>query len=193
MTDITSPRDRLIQTALDLLEQQGYNGTGLNQIIDESKTPKGSLYHYFPGGKEELFVAAVEVKKRKMAETVQAALASSKDPATAFQNFFKWLGQALSECDYRSGGAIASITLEASSDSKVLQQACENAYEDLRQMFEDKLREAGISAKKAYALSLIIGSAEEGATVICRAMRELTAMDETGKAIAQLIRAELSA
>jgi TetR/AcrR family transcriptional repressor of lmrAB and yxaGH operons len=193
MTDTTSPRGLLIQTAFDLLERQGYNGTGLNQIIEESKTPKGSLYHYFPGGKEELFVAAVEVKKQKMAQLVQTALASSQDPATAFQNFFKRIGKALEECGYRSGGAVASITLETSGSSEQLQKACETAYEELRQLFEDKLREAGLAPNRAYALSLVIGSAVEGATVICRAQRNSIAITETGKAVAQLIRAELSA
>ena len=52
-------KESLIRTAMRLFRRQGYASTGLNQILAESGAPKGSLYHYFPGGKEELAVAAV--------------------------------------------------------------------------------------------------------------------------------------
>ena len=52
------PRERLIQATAELLQTQGYRNTGLNQILQHSQVPKGSLYHYFPGGKDALVVAA---------------------------------------------------------------------------------------------------------------------------------------
>ena len=51
-----------------LLERQGYYGTGLNQIVQQSGAPKGSLYHYFPGGKEELAAAAITDQGKRIAE-----------------------------------------------------------------------------------------------------------------------------
>ena len=54
-------RQALVETAMRLFRRQGYASTGLNQILSESQAPKGSLYYYFPGGKEALAVAAVEL------------------------------------------------------------------------------------------------------------------------------------
>ena len=51
MADDLSARARFIETMAQLLERQGYYGTGLNEIVQHSGAPKGSLYHYFPGGK----------------------------------------------------------------------------------------------------------------------------------------------
>ena len=45
-------KNRILITAARLFQQQGYHATGLNQIVVESGTPKGSLYYYYPGGKE---------------------------------------------------------------------------------------------------------------------------------------------
>ena len=52
-------RDNLIYTAARLFRQQGYAATGINDILREAGAPKGSFYHYFPGGKEELGAAAI--------------------------------------------------------------------------------------------------------------------------------------
>ncbi len=55
---VSSTRDQIIEATAGLLETQGYRATGLNQIIEESGAPKGSLYYYFPGGKEEFSTEA---------------------------------------------------------------------------------------------------------------------------------------
>ena len=59
MGDAATSKDNLIRTAMRLFRRQGYASTGLQQIVAESGAPKGSLYHYFPAGKEALGEAAV--------------------------------------------------------------------------------------------------------------------------------------
>src|SRR5436190_501822 len=92
-------RERLLDSAVDLLQRQGYHGTGLNELLERSEAPRGSLYHYFPGGKEQIGaeaiaraggqVAAAVVHllraKRSVADAV-AALAGSLVLARARQN-----------------------------------------------------------------------------------------------------------
>ena len=54
------PRDRMIGAALDGMRASGLSGAGINQVIAASGAPKGSLYHYFPGGKLQLAREALE-------------------------------------------------------------------------------------------------------------------------------------
>jgi len=54
----TSNRNRLLRAASDLIRRKGYEGAGLNEILEAANLPKGSLYYHFPGGKTELAEAA---------------------------------------------------------------------------------------------------------------------------------------
>src|SRR6202453_477466 len=48
------PRERMVRSAAQLIRRKGVSGTGMREIVTEAEAPRGSLQHYFPGGKEEL-------------------------------------------------------------------------------------------------------------------------------------------
>ncbi|MDQ2999201.1 MAG: TetR/AcrR family transcriptional regulator, partial [Chloroflexota bacterium] len=84
---MSTTRDQIVDAAGDLLESQGFHATGLNQIVKESGAPKGSLYYYFPAGKDEIAEAAIEQAGRAVAERIGAGLAASDDVAAAVRLF----------------------------------------------------------------------------------------------------------
>src|SRR5687768_18577634 len=88
-----STRDRMVQATCDLLEAQGYYATGLNEILQRSCTPRGSLYYYFPEGKEELAVEAIERQGRFIEARLRDDLARHEEPAEAVRNLFYKLAQ----------------------------------------------------------------------------------------------------
>ena len=70
MPAIPKHRAPIVDTAVALFRRQGYAGTALNDIVDESGAPKGSRYHYFPAGKASIAAAAVEEAGRRVAATM---------------------------------------------------------------------------------------------------------------------------
>ena len=50
----------IIDIATSLFQQKGYLGVGLNEILKACNISKGSLYHHFPNGKEELLIACLQ-------------------------------------------------------------------------------------------------------------------------------------
>ena len=60
VVDIPNTRQRLLDAAVELIDQRGYHGTGLNEIFELSDTSRGSFYHHFPGGKQDLSAAAIQ-------------------------------------------------------------------------------------------------------------------------------------
>src|SRR5215207_2078215 len=89
MPSDSRPRDRLIETTGRLLRQQGYSGTGLNQILAESGAPKGSLYFYFPGGKEELVAAALQRSDDLTAAGMRRELDAYDEPAEGLRAYIR--------------------------------------------------------------------------------------------------------
>ncbi|MBV1934221.1 MAG: TetR/AcrR family transcriptional regulator, partial [Parvibaculaceae bacterium] len=63
-------RQPIIDASVTLFRRQGYASTGLNEIVDASGAPKGSLYYYFPDGKISIAVAAVTEAGERVVETL---------------------------------------------------------------------------------------------------------------------------
>ena len=60
-------RTKLVEAAATLFEERGYHAAGVKAILERAGAPRGSFYFHFPGGKEELAIAAIEAGARATA------------------------------------------------------------------------------------------------------------------------------
>jgi TetR/AcrR family transcriptional repressor of lmrAB and yxaGH operons len=104
-----SARDSFLDTMAALLETQGYHATGLNQIVAESGAPKGSLYHYFPDGKEGLAAEVVERLGREVGGRIRENLARIDDPVAAVYAFVQTIAGYVEATGCRGGGPLATV------------------------------------------------------------------------------------
>src|SRR5260370_8891758 len=81
-------RQRIVETSAELFRTQGYNATGVKQIVTAAQAPFGSLYHFFPGGKEQLGAEAILVSGALYAQLIPAVLDPAPDPVTGVRDFF---------------------------------------------------------------------------------------------------------
>lgn len=161
-------RDQIIDTTCTLLEAQGYHGTGLNQILRESGAPKGSLYYYFPDGKEELSAEAIERSGRMVEERIRAQLSGDGEAASAVRAFIETIAHHVESSDFRCGGPLMTVAMETATTSERLNQACREAYARIQHAFEEKLLRSGYPAETATRLALLINAAIEGGVLLCR-------------------------
>jgi TetR/AcrR family transcriptional repressor of lmrAB and yxaGH operons len=166
-------RERILQAAAELMESQGYHGTGINQIIETSGSPKESLYHYFPEGKEALASEMLAVKGRYVAERIQQGLASADAPAEAVRNLILGLAGRVGEmqaCPVPQGHflSIAGVALETAQHSPRLRETCQEIYQHWHGLLYDKFVTAGYSASQAERLATTITAAIDGAIIQAR-------------------------
>src|SRR5689334_21281371 len=92
----------LVRTAMRLFRRQGYAATGLQQILAESGAPRGSLYHYFPDGKESIGAAAVELAGELVAETLRGLAARHRQPGAFIAAYCRLYAKWMAESGFRS-------------------------------------------------------------------------------------------
>lgn len=165
---MTATRDQIIGTTCNLLEAQGYHATGLNQILKESGAPKGSLYYYFPDGKEGLVSEAVERQGRLVAERIKAELTESSNAAEAIRSFIYNIAQNVEASGYRSGGPLTTVALETATSSERLNLTCREAYRLIQEAFAAKLVEHGFTPERADHMATFITAAIEGGIILSR-------------------------
>jgi TetR/AcrR family transcriptional repressor of lmrAB and yxaGH operons len=167
--NMSKTRQQIIEKTSELLERQGYHATGLNQIVAESETPRGSLYYYFPEGKEEMAAEAIHFKACQMSVHARYQLAAYDDPIEAVYQFLLSTARYLEGGGCTSGAPIAAVALETAHESDRLRQATQTAYATLHQPFAEKLLTGDFSPERAHSLALTIGAVLEGAVILSRA------------------------
>jgi TetR/AcrR family transcriptional repressor of lmrAB and yxaGH operons len=181
-------RDEIIATTCELLELQGYHATGLNRILQESGAPKGSLYHYFPAGKEELAAAAMARSGASISANIEGALAAYDDPTVAVTGFIRELAGYVAASGYRQGGPITAVALEAASTSERLRLACRDEYRGWQALFAAKLGPAHGAARAGRLAALII-AAIEGGIILARSEQSEQPLHDVADEIEALLAA----
>ncbi len=180
-------RDEILDTAGRLLERQGYQATGLNEIIRESGAPKGSLYHYFPEGKQALVVETIARTRDGIAANIEEVMAGHDDPAAAIPAFIRELARRVEALDYCGGGPITAVALEAASTDEMLRLACRDAYRAWRGLFAAKLQPA--VGPRADRLAGLVLASLEGGIVLARTERSARPLLDVADEIETLLRA----
>lgn len=192
MSEEQSPRHRILHAVSDLMEMHGYHATGLNDIVRSSGAPKGSLYHYFPDGKEEMAAETIQARGHMVAEHIRSQLAAIDDPAEAIYKMMSDMAAHMQQHQCKRGAPIASVALEMSGSSERIREACEAAYSSWQEIFKAKLVMSGIPTSEADALALHIVTAIEGVMVISRTRQTSEPILQSATILRDLIRSQIT-
>jgi TetR/AcrR family transcriptional regulator, lmrAB and yxaGH operons repressor len=174
-------RDRMVRTAIGLFRQQGYDGTGLQEIVERSGAPRGSVYFHFPGGKRQLAQAAVTEAGLGIGRGIALALDSHEDVGAAIGAVVEVTAAELERSEFRGGCPIAAVTHDTAAESDELRGACDGAFGYWQEVFEQRLRRAGRRPAAAREEALVIVAAIEGGITLSRARRDTEALRAVAK------------
>jgi TetR/AcrR family transcriptional repressor of lmrAB and yxaGH operons len=184
-------RVRLIETTARLLQHRGYHGTSLSDILEASGAPRGSLYFHFPGGKDQLAIEATRAAAEQATRELEEALARARSPAAGVRAYVEAAGQIMRETDYTFGCPVAPVILDAAGGVDELAELCRRTLETWTEMLRRAFAEAGVPARRARALALLVVSAIEGLLVIARAYRDCGALTTVAVELEALVEAAL--
>lgn len=165
---MSNAREQILQTTCDLLEKQGYYGTGLNEIVKESGAPKGSLYYYFPEGKEQITAEAVLQSGQATSARIRDGLTLSNSASKAIHDFILLIAENVESSGYAAGSPLTAVAMETATKSERINLACREAYEMLESAFREKLLDSGFSKIKAEELAKFVVASVEGGIILSR-------------------------
>lgn len=172
----TPTRDRIVASTAELLRNQGYAATGIKQIVERAGAPFGSIYHHFPGGKEQIGAEALRTSGAEYAGVLPLAFAEAPDLVAGIRRFFELAAQHLEESGFVDACPIATVALEVASTNEPLRRATADVFGSWQEYGTAYFVGRGVAADVAAELTTALVCALEGAFVITRATRDTSAL-----------------
>jgi len=185
---MASARERMVVSAALLIRERGAHPTAIADVLAHSGAPRGSAYHYFPGGRTQLLCEAVDYAGEFMA----AHLGRASSGLDALDGLFEYYRDELQRSDFRAGCPVVAVAVEAGDPDKPEQSAAVRdraaaVFARWRQIIAELLTADGVSAARARELAVLVLSSFEGALVIARAGRDIEPVEAVHAQLRSLI------
>jgi AcrR family transcriptional regulator len=181
-------RGAIVRAAAKLFRRNGYAATGINEIAEVAGAPKGSLYHYFPDGKDQIGEAAVRFAGKGVVATLEKLEQEHKTAAAMMQAYCRLLTGWMAKSGFRDGCPISTTLLESAPQSAGIAVAGREAFAGWRNVIARALLRDGFSKGEAQRLSTFVVSAIEGALILARVESSGEPIEDVAKSLAIVLR-----
>lgn len=180
-------RDRIIAATSASFMQRGYTASGLKEISKAGAAPIGSLYHFFPGGKEELAAETLRASGMAYRALVEAVFDSAADLTASITACYDGAAETLRTTDYADACPIATVALEVASTNETLRRVTSEIFESWIRSATERLERGGVDPSRARPLAIVFLAALEGGFLLSRAAKDTAAMDAIRDAMVDLV------
>lgn len=162
----TNTKDIFIDTASSLFANQGYHATGINEILKKSNAPKGSLYYYFPQGKEQLAQEALQKTAEKISTEILDVLAKASTPLEGLQQHLIYIAQKIEKDLFQPNVSISLIALETFSSNEIIRLECERTFQQIQNIYKNSFLKMDLQEEYADFLAMTMVMLTEGAITL---------------------------
>jgi TetR/AcrR family transcriptional repressor of nem operon len=184
MAKTPDTRERLLQTAADLIWKSSYHATGVDRICEVAEIHKGSFYHHF-ASKEELAIAALDDQWARMKPRIDAIFSPASPPLERLANYARLTVDLQREKQLKTGCVVGCPLYALGSEMGTLAPALQ---QKIQALVEIKLRYLVSAVREAHAAGEIVApdpqrtaqmliDLTEGVLMRARIMNDLSALD----------------
>jgi AcrR family transcriptional regulator len=156
-------------------------------VVGDATASVGSLYHFFPGGKEELAADALRWSGAAYQALVEAVIDAHDDVVAGVRACFDAAAATLRDSGYADACPIAGVALEVASTDDALRQVTHEVFEHWLSSACLRFEAAGIEPARARDLAVTLVAALEGGFLLCRAARDTAPMESIGRMVTELV------
>ena len=187
---MNSPRQRMVASAALLIRERGAHSTAIADVLAASGAPRGSAYHYFPGGRTQLICEAVDFA----ADYIAGKMAEVSGGVEMLDHLVAHYRKHLIATEFRAGCPVLAVAIEADPDNPdrtapMIDRAAA-AFDSWNGLIVEQLVSEGITKDRAHELAVVITASLEGALVLAQAARCVDPLDVVHRQLRALLLAE---
>jgi AcrR family transcriptional regulator len=184
---VANTRDRILTATNELFRRHGFNGTSIKQITLAAQVPMGSLYHFFPGGKDQLAREAIETSGPAYEQLFEIIADEAVNPSEAITNFFEGAAEVLEATGFIDICPIGTVAREVASTNDSLRVSTAKVFASWITAVAARLEAAGVPGPEANGLATTVVASLEGGFLLARAARDTAPLLAIGTAIRLLV------
>lgn len=179
------PRERMVVSAALLIRERGAHATAISDVLEHSGAPRGSAYHYFPGGRSQLLCEAVDYA----GEYVGRIIAGADSGPQLLDTLIETYRRQLLKTDFRAGCPVVAVSVETGHGPTPVSERAGAAFDRWSGLIAQRLIADGMPRDRAGELALLTTSALEGAIVLARVRHDLSPLDAVQRHLRDLLAA----
>ncbi|MFF2481599.1 TetR/AcrR family transcriptional regulator [Paenibacillus sp. NPDC058071] len=166
-------REKMIEGAIKLLAMRGLHAASFSEIIEATGAPRGSIYHHFPGGKDQLIAEAIDLAGSQAVELLNAL--EDQAAETVAEQFIAMWRSLLTASAYQAGCSILAVTTASGSDALLSRAAA--VFREWSSRLSELLYRGGLDEDNARRMAALLVASCEGAVAISRAQKSLDSFE----------------
>jgi TetR/AcrR family transcriptional regulator, lmrAB and yxaGH operons repressor len=180
-------RARMVEGAAMLLARHGVQATSFGEVLKATGAPRGSIYHHFPRGKDQLIEEAVELLGALAFDPIEQYAGGTAEEITReflgiWRSFIGGFG------DVGPGGGCAILAVTVTADSAQLVDHAAAVFRRWRTRLAELLHQGGLDPDDAEGFAATMLAAIEGATAFARAERSMAPYDLVSRQLLDQVR-----
>ncbi|MET8983596.1 helix-turn-helix domain-containing protein [Streptomyces sp. NPDC004539] len=179
----------MVFSAAQLIRRDGVATTGMRDVAAHADAPRGSLQHYFPGGKEQLVNEAVRWAGRYAGNRVPRFLDAlpAPTPGGLFAEMVRQWTAEYTTSGYAGGCPVAAATVDCAESTASTREAAVGAFTTWTEAVAEALTGMGVPPDRSTSLATLMISSIEGALLIARAEQSTRALDTAVRELTPLL------
>jgi TetR/AcrR family transcriptional regulator, lmrAB and yxaGH operons repressor len=181
-----STRTNMLISAAELLRERGAAGVTIDAVLARSGAPRGSVYHHFPEGRNQILTEALQYAGESITEVIDDATAMGG--MYLVRKFVAFWEELLVESDFAAGCPVVAAAIGCAGDEPQLTTVAGGIFNHWRDALTRAFVVDGFERDDAASLAIMCIASLEGAVVLCRSTRGVGPLRDVGQQIEFLIK-----
>jgi len=163
----TDSRASMVRSAASLIRSRGVSATSFSEVLADSGAPRGSIYHHFPRGKEQLAGDAIRWTSDRVLAHQRGCRATT--PSGVLDCFIDMWRQVVLASKGTAGCVVAGVAIDTAADEQSLIGLVRTTFRSWIDVLSEQLKAVGVPARQASRIAIATVAGMEGALILCRA------------------------